>query len=106
MRFYCGPGYPVTKKKICRWSFFVVVSGQDKNSVQYDTFTFVGNYSDFTTYSLYNRIYYIEREKSSTIQKKNKIIPSRLRQRQASRPTVDAAQGYLSGLKCSFSPEI
>lgn len=35
-----------------------------------------------------------------------KIIPSRLRQRQASRPTVDAAQGYLSGLKCSFSPEI
>lgn len=108
MRLYSRPDCPaqrkrnrnqVTDKKICHWSFFGVVSGQDKNSVQYGTFTFVANYSDFTTYSLYNRIYNNERGKK-------KIIPSRLRQRQASRPTVDAAQGYLSGLKCSFSPEI
>lgn len=75
MRLYSRPDCPaqrkrnrnqVTDKKICHWSFFGVVSGQDKNSVQYGTFTFVANYSDFTTYSLYNRIYNNERGKKKS----------------------------------------
>lgn len=70
MRLYCGPGYPVQHNRnrnqvMNKKNLPLVFLWGRAWSGQKLTFTFVANYSGFTTFSLYNRIYNNERGKKS-----------------------------------------